>query len=105
MIVFSITISYNVFGIYNPLIALDGFIQVSVLNNKYYEIQEYPKIMISNKSLNLVDYMKNLGWQHTETIDENKLVMKKIYEFEYKDVIAFVEVTEHNDYYIWKWRE
>lgn len=105
MIIFFTTISIGVFGECNPLIVLNGFINVSVLNNEYYEIQEYPKIIIANKDLNLVDYMKNLGWQYVGTIDENKSVMKKIHEFKIKDVITFVEVIEHKNFYIWKWRE
>lgn len=59
--VFCTVISGNVFGVYNPLSVTNGFIQVRILNKDYYEIQEYPKVMIANKDLNLVDYMKNLG--------------------------------------------
>lgn len=103
--VFCTVISGNVFGVYNPLSVTNGFIQVRILNKDYYEIQEYPKIMIANKDLNLVDYMKNLGWTYVETIDADKLVMENIYEFKYKEIEAFVEVIQHKNYYIWKWRE
>lgn len=103
--VFCTIISGDVFGVYNPLSVTNGFIQVRILNKDYYEIQEYPKVMIANKDLNLVDYMKNLGWTYVETIDADKLVMENIYEFKYKEIEAFVEVTEHKNYYIWKWRE
>ena len=98
-------ISGGVFGECNPLRVINGFIQVRILDKDYYEIQEYPKIMIANKDLNLVDYMKNLGWTYVETIDADKLVMENIYEFKYKEIEAFVEVTQHKNYYIWKWRE
>ena len=105
IVVFCTIISGDVFGVYNPLRVTNGFIQVRILNKDYYEIQEYPKIMIANKDLNLVDYMKNLGWTYVETIDANKLVMENIHEFKYKEIEAFVEVIQHKNYYIWKWRE
>ena len=105
IVVFCTVISGDVFGAYNPLRVTNGFIQVRILNKDYYEIQEYPKIMIANKDLNLVDYMKNLGWTYVETIDADKLVMENIYEFKYKEIEAFVEVSKHKNYYIWKWRE
>ena len=103
--VFFTVISGDVFGVYNPLRVTNGFIQVRILDKDYYEIQEYPKVMIANKDLNLVDYMKNLGWTYVETIDADKLVMENIYEFKYKEIEAFVEVIQHKNYYIWKWRE
>lgn len=103
--VFCTVISGGVFRECNPLSVINGFIQVRILNKDYYEIQEYPKVMIANKDLNLVDYMKDLGWTHVETVDADKLVMENIYEFKYKEIEAFVEVTEHKNYYIWKWRE
>ena len=103
--VFFTVISGDVFGVYNPLRVTNGFIQVCILDKDYYEIQEYPKVMIANKDLNLVDYMKNLGWTYVETIDADKLVMENIYEFKYKEIEAFVEVIQHKNYYIWKWRE
>ena len=90
---------------YNPLSISKGFIQVFILDKDYYEIQEYPKIMIANKDMNLLDYMKNLGWKYVETTDENKLVMENIYEFKCEDFMAYVEVIDHKNYYIWKWRE
>lgn len=105
IVVFCTVISGGVFGECNPLRVINGLIQVRILNKDYYEIQEYPKIMIANKDLNLVDYMKNLGWTYVETVDANKLVMENIYEFKYKEIEAFVEVTQHKNYYIWKWRE
>ncbi|UQK60716.1 hypothetical protein [Ezakiella coagulans] len=103
--VFCTVISGGVFRECNPLSVINGLIQVRILNKDYYEIQEYPKVMIANKDLNLVDYMKNLGWTYLETIDANKLVMENIYEFKYKEIEAFVEVIQHKNYYIWKWRE
>lgn len=103
--VFCTVISGDVFGVYNTLRVTNGFIQVRILNKDYYEIQEYPKVMIANKDLNLVDYMKNLGWTYVETVDADKLVMENIYEFKYKEIEAFVEVIQHKNYYIWKWRE
>ena len=96
---------YGVFGDYKPLTISKGFIQVIILDKDYYKIQEYPKIMIANKDLNLVDYMKDLGWTYVETVDADKLVMENIYEFKYKEIEAFVEVIQHKNYYIWKWRE
>lgn len=105
IVVFCTIISGDVFGVYNPLRVTNGFIQVRILNKDYYEIQEYPKIMIANKDLSLVDYMKNLGWTYVETVDADKLVMENIYEFKYKEIEAFVEVIQHKNYYIWKWRE
>ena len=90
---------YGVFGDYKPLTISKGFIQVIILDKDYYKIQEYPKIMIANKDMNLVAYMKNLGWEYVETTDEN------IHEFKYKDLMAYVEVIDHKNYYIWKWRE
>ena len=103
--VFCTVISGDVFVEPNPLRVTNGFIQVRILNKDYYEIQEYPKIMIANKDLNLVDYMKDLGWTYVKTVDADKLVMENIYEFKYKEIEAFVEVTQHKNYYIWKWRE
>ena len=105
IVVFCTVISGGVFGECNPLRVINGLIQVRILDKDYYEIQEYPKIMIANKDLNLVDYMKNLGWTYVETVDANKLVMENIYEFKYKEIEAFVEVSKHKNYYIWKWRE
>ena len=95
----------DVFGVYNPLSVINGFIQVRILDKDYYEIQEYPKVMIANKDLNLVDYMKDLGWTYVKTVDADKLVMENIHKFKYKEIEAFVEVTQHKNYYIWKWRE
>ena len=89
----------------NPLSISKGFIQVFILDKEYYEIQEYPKIMIANKDMNLLDYMKNLGWKYVEITDENKLVMENIHEFKCEDFMAYVEVIDHKNYYIWKWRE
>lgn len=103
--VFCTIISGGVFGVYNPLRVTNGFIQVRILNKDYYEIQEYPKIMIANKDLNLVDYMKDLGWTYVKTVDADKSVMENIHEFKYRETSAFVEVMEHKNYYIWKWRE
>lgn len=103
--VFCTVISGGVFRECNPLSVINGFIQVRILNKEYYVIQEYPKVMIANKDLNLVDYMKNLGWRYVETVDADKLVMENIYEFKYKEGAAFVEVVEHKNFYIWKWRE
>ena len=105
IVVFCTVISGGVFGECNPLRVINGLIQVRILDKDYYEIQEYPKIMIANKDLSLVDYMKNLGWTYVETIDADKLVMENIYEFKYKEIEAFVEVIQHKNYYIWKWRE
>lgn len=96
---------YGVFGEYNPLTISKGFIQVVILDKEYYEIQEYPKIIIANKDMNLLAYMKNKGRKYVETTDENKLVMENIHEFKYKDLIEYVEVIDHKNYYIWKWRE
>lgn len=103
--VFCTVISGGVFGECNPLRVINGLIQVRILDKDYYEIQEYPKIMIANKDLSLVDYMKNLGWTYVETIDADKLVMENIHEFKYKEIEAFVEVIQHKNYCIWKWRE
>lgn len=89
----------------NPLSISKGFIQVFILDKDYYKIQEYPKIMLANKDMNLIDYMKNLGWEYVETTDENKLVMENIHEFKCEDFMAYVEVIDHKNYYIWKWRE
>ena len=86
---------YGVFGECMPLAISKGFIQVFILDKEYYEIQEYPKIMIANKDMNLFDYMKNKGREYVETTDENKLVMENIYEFKYKDLIQYVEVIDH----------
>lgn len=105
IVVFCTIISGDVFGVYNPLRVTNGFIQVCILDKDYYEIQEYPKVMIANNDLNLVDYMKNLGWTYVETIDADKSVMENIHEFKYRETSAFVEVMEHKNYYIWKWRE
>lgn len=96
---------YGVFGEYWPLAISKGFIQVVILDKEYYEIQEYPKIMIANKDMNLLAYMKNKGRKYVETTDENKLMMENILEFKYKDLIEYVEVIDHKKYYIWKWRE
>ena len=103
--VFCTVISGGVFRECNPLSVINGFIQVCILDKDYYEIQEYPKIMIANKDLNLVDYMKDLGWTYVKTVDADKSVMENIYEFKYKEIEAFVEITQHKNYYIWKWRE
>lgn len=99
IVVFLIMISSCVSRECNPLSISKGFIQVFILDKDYYEIQEYPKIMIANKDMNLLDYMKNLGWEYVETTDEN------IHEFKYKDITAYVEVIDHKNHYIWKWRE
>lgn len=96
---------YGVFGEYNPLTISKGFIEVVILDKEYYEIQEYPKIMIANKDMNLLAYMKNKGRKYVETTDENKLMMENIHEFKYKDLIEYVEVIDDKKYYIWKWRE
>lgn len=96
---------YGVFGEYNPLTISKGFIEVVILDKEYYEIQEYPKIMIANKDMNLLAYMKNKGRKYVKTTDENKLMMENIHEFKYKDLIEYVEVIDHKKYYIWKWRE
>ena len=96
---------YGVFGEYNPLTISKEFIEVVILDKEYYEIQEYPKIMIANKDMNLLAYMKNKGRKYVETTDENKLMMENIHEFKYKDLIEYVEVIDHKKYYIWKWRE
>ena len=93
---------YGVFGDYNPLSISKGFIQVFILDKDYYKIQEYPKIMIANKDMNLLDYMKNMknfSWEYVGTIDEN------IHKFKCEDFMAYVEVIDHKNYYIWKWRE
>lgn len=103
--VFCTVISGGVFGVYNPVSTTNGLIQVCILNKDYYEIQEYPKVMIANKDLNLVDYMKNSGWTYVKTVDADKLVMENIHEFKYKESAAFVEVIEHKNFCIWKWRE
>ena len=95
----------GVFGEYNLLTISKGFIQVIILDKDYYKIQEYPKIMIANKDMNLIDYMKNLGWEYVETTDENKLVMENIHEFKCEDFMAYAEVIDHKNYYIWKLRE
>ncbi|WP_311488282.1 hypothetical protein [uncultured Helcococcus sp.] len=96
---------YFVFGVYKPLAISNGLIQVFILDKEYYEIQEYPKITIANKNMNLVVYMENKGRKYVETTDENKLVMENIHEFKYKDLTQYVEVIDHKNYYIWKWRE
>ena len=86
----------------NPLSISKGFIQVIILDKDYYKIQEYPKIMIANKDMNLLDYMKNMknfSWEYVGTIDEN------IHKFKCEDFMAYVEVIDHKNYYIWKWRE
>ena len=103
--VFCTVISGGVFGVYNPLRVTNGFIQVRILDKDYYEIQEYPKVMIANKDLNLVDYMKDLGWTYVKTVDADKSVMENIHKFKYKESEAFVEVIHHKNYYIWEWNE
>lgn len=104
--VFIIIISASVFVEPNPLRVANGFIQVCILNKECYEIQEYPRIMIANKDLDLVDYMKDLGWTYLKTSDANKSVMENIHEFRYKEMVyAYVRVTEHKNYYIWEWNE
>ncbi len=104
--VFIIIISVDVFVEPNPLRVATGFIQVCILDKECYEIQEYPRIMIANKDLDLVDYMKDLGWTYVETSDANKSVMENIFEFRYKEMVyAYVRVTEHKNYYIWELNE
>lgn len=106
IVIFFTIIFGGMFGECNPLSVINGFVQVRILNKDYYEIQEYPKVMIANKDLNLVDYMKDLGWTYVETSDANKSVMENIFEFRYKEMVyAYVRVTEHKNYYIWEWNE
>ena len=49
----SMIISYKEFRIWNPFVPLNGIVRVSALGEEYYEIQEYPKIIIANKKLKL----------------------------------------------------
>ena len=96
-------ISYKEFRIWNPFVPLNGIVRVSVLGEEYYEIQEYPKIIIANKNLKLEDYMRNLGYEPVET--DNDSISENIYEFKASESGSFVEVTKHINFYVWAWRE
>ena len=99
----SMIISYKEFRIWNPFVPLSRIVRVSVLGEEYYEIQEYPKIIIANKNFKLEDYMRNLGYEPVET--GNDSILENIHEFKASESDSFVEVTEHINFYVWAWRE
>lgn len=66
-------ISYKEFRIWNPFVLLNGIVRVSALGEEYYEIQEYPKIIIANKNLKLEDYMRNIGYEPAEANNDSIL--------------------------------
>ena len=86
-------ISYKEFRIWNPFVTLNGIVRISILGEEYYEIQEYPKIIIANKNFKLEDYMRNLGYEPVET--DNDSISENIYEFKASESGSFVEVTKH----------
>jgi len=96
-------ISYKEFRIWNPFVPLNGIVRVSALGEEYYEIQEYPKIIIANKNLKLEDYMRNLGYEPVETDKDS--ILENIHEFKASESGSFVEVTKHINFYVWMWRE
>ena len=96
-------ISYKEFRIWNPFVTSNGIVRISILGEEYYEIQEYPKIIIANKNLKLEDYMRNLGYEPVET--DNDSISENIYEFKASESGSFVEVTKHINFYVWAWRE
>ena len=99
----SMIISYKEFRIWNPFVPLNGIVRVSVLGEEYYEIQEYPKIIIANKNFKLEDYMRNLGYEPVETDKDS--ILENIHEFKASESASFVEVTKHINFYVWMWRE
>lgn len=99
----SMIISYKEFRIWNPFVPLNGLVRVSVLGEEYYEIQEYPKVIIANKNFKLVHYMKNLGYESIETNKDS--VLENIHEFKLGESSSFVEVIKHINFYVWMWRE
>lgn len=100
----SIFISLDLFGIANPLVSLSGLFQVSFTDAKYVELQKYPRIIIAKPSPNpdglLTEYMRSKGYSLNE---EGRL--GSIHEFKQDEKKEYVDFSANSYYSLWKWLE
>lgn len=95
----SCLVSYLKFDTANPLSAASGFIQITVLDKDYVEIQGYPKVILAQPSDTLfVEYMESRGF--TEIEEERLGALRVFTNGEEKEAIMYSQ----NAYFAkWVW--
>ena len=103
IIVSSILLSYRYIGIYNPLSVSVGLVDVVFLKNDYRQIQNEPKVVISNNHFDIERYMESIPYE-AEFDGAYELNNQTIYVFNVGEGQEIVEQVEKANFKIWKWR-
>lgn len=96
----SCLVSYLKFDTTNPLSAASGFIQITVLNKDYVEIQDYPKVILAQPNDALfIEYMENRGFME---IEEERLGGIRV--FTNGDANEWIMYSQNSYFAKWTWR-
>lgn len=93
-------VSYLKFDTANPLSAASGFIQITVLDKDYVEIQGYPKVILAQPNDALfIEYMENRGFME---IEEERLGGIRV--FTNGDANEWIMYSQNSYFAKWTWR-
>lgn len=96
----SCLVSYLKFDTANPLSAASGFIQITVLDKDYVEIQSYPKVILAQPNDALfIEYMENRGFME---IEEERLGGIRV--FTNGDANEWIMYSQNSYFAKWTWR-
>lgn len=100
----SITISYSIFKVYNPLAAINGLAQVALMEKEYVQIQKYPKVIIADPNTSLEDFMHKSGYIETVIDDPMGVHDRRLHEFQLAEHQIYILQISCKYYSIWQWR-
>lgn len=93
-------VSYLKFDTANPLSAVSGVIQITVLDKDYVEIQGYPKVILAQPNDALfIEYMENRGFIE---IEEERLGGIRV--FTNGDANEWIMYSQNSYFAKWTWR-
>lgn len=93
-------ISYVTFNIGNPFAVASGYFQITVLDKKYVEIQETPKVVLAQPYEEIiVDYMESRGF--IEIKDEQMGAIRVFTNGKEKELIWY---SINGNYSKWRWQ-
>lgn len=93
-------VSYLKFDTANPFSAASGFIQITVLDKDYVEIQGYPKVILAQPNDALfIEYMENRGFME---IEEERLGGIRV--FTNGDANEWIMYSQNSFFAKWTWR-
>lgn len=96
----SCLVSYLKFDTANPLSVASGFIQITVLDKDYVEIQGYPKVILAQPNdAVFIEYMENRGFME---IEEERLGGIRV--FTNGDANEWIMYSQNSYFAKWTWR-